>query len=133
MVPTHCSLSTTPAYPSPATYRVSSLAFQQSQDQSIGLDKAHLRFPESSQDLTHRDCPGQGLFSSICNVWPAQDQGVVPRQEVPGTLLTLEPPTALYWPQNERKLILLPISQTREAQGTEARTPVPRSLCLFIC
>lgn len=50
-------------------------------------------------------------------------RAVVPRQEVPGTPLILESPTALYWPQNERKFIIPLISQTTEAQGAEARTP----------
>lgn len=59
----------------------------------------------------------------MCNVWPAQDYGVVPRQEVPGTLLILEPPTVMYWPQNEKKLILLPISQPTTSPRSRSQDP----------
>lgn len=69
----------------------------------------------------------------MCNVWPAQDQGCGPQTESARNTDYLRTSHSLVLVSEQEDVHSLPIPQTTEAQGVEARIPVPRSLCLLIC
>lgn len=87
--------------------------------------KPILRFSESSQALNT-----QGL--TWTEVLPAGNPSF-PESSMCGQHLHLRPSHTLTLASEKGKLILLPSSQTTEAQEVEARTPAPRSLFLLIC